>query len=276
VARVLVLGAGYVGGEVGRQALARGDEVVLADNWYATDREQLSGLDARVETVDIRQREAVAALLAERFDRLVFLAAQASRPVSFTDPDYTEETNLTGARVVAELVPPETFVAYGSSLNVYGGGQRVSGEVGADHPYGSQDDLTHLSQLYGEQVLDLHARRTGFALALLRLGIVYGPSPVEHAAVESQTVVDKFRRLAAAGRELTVDDPATTIGVVHVADAARIFLEAGPGAANVAAETITVGDVAALVRGEPATGTPTCTYSSPFEYRHSVASYLTR
>jgi nucleoside-diphosphate-sugar epimerase len=274
--RILVLGAGYVGAEVGRQALARGDEVVLADNWYATDREQLSGLDARVETVDIRQREAVAPLLAERFDRLVFLAAQASRPVSFSDPDYTEETNLTGARMVAQLVPPETFVAYGSSLNVYGGGHRVSGEIGADHPYGPQDDLTHLSQLYGEQVLGMEARRTGFQLATLRLGIVYGQSPVEHDRPESQTVVDKFRRLAAAGRELTVDDPATTIGVVHVADAARIFLDAGPGAANVAAETITVGDVAALVRGEPATGTPTCTYSSPFEYHHSVASYLTQ
>ena len=76
-------------------------------------------------------------------------------------------------------------------------------------------------------------------------GIVYGPSPVEHERPESQTVVDKFRRLAAAGAELTVDDPAATIGVVHVEDAARILLEAGPGVANVVAETVTVGDVAA-------------------------------
>ena len=45
-----MLGAGYVGGEVAGQARARGDEVVLADNWYATERAQLDGLDARVET----------------------------------------------------------------------------------------------------------------------------------------------------------------------------------------------------------------------------------
>ena len=53
---------------------------------------------------------------------------------------------------------------------MYGGGPRLSGEVGADHPYGPQDDLAHLSKIYGELVLDMHARRTGFDLATLRLG----------------------------------------------------------------------------------------------------------
>jgi nucleoside-diphosphate-sugar epimerase len=274
--RVLVLGAGYIGGEVARQALARGDEVVLADNWFATAREQAESLGTRVETVDVREADQVGPLLVEGFDRVVFLAAQASRPLSFSEPDYTEQTNLTGARLVAELVPAGTFVAFGSSLHVYGGGPRLSGEVGADHPFGPQDDLAHLSKIYGELVLDLYARRTGFELATLRLGIVYGPSPVEHERPESQTVVDKFRKLAADGEELTVDDPAAAIGVVHVADAARILLEAGAGVANVVAETVTVGDVAALVRGEAATGTPTCTYASPFDYRHRVADYLAR
>jgi nucleoside-diphosphate-sugar epimerase len=271
---ILVLGAGYIGAEVARQALGRGDEVVLVDNWYATARGQVELLGTRVETVDIRERDAVGALLAEGFDRVVFLAAQASRPISVTEPDYTEQTNLSGARLVAERVPPGTFVAFGSSLHVYGGGPRLSGEVGPDHPYGAQDDLAHLSKIYGELVLDMHARRTGYELATLRLGIVYGPSPVEHDRPESETVVDKFRKLAAAGSELTIDDPAATIGVVHVEDAARILLEAEAGVANVVAETVTVGDVAALVRAERRTGTPTCTYASPFQYRHRVADYL--
>jgi len=272
--RLLVLGAGYIGGEVARQALARGDDVVLADNWYATERGQAEALGTRTETVDIRERAALAPLLAEGFDRIVFLAAQASRPLSYSDPDYTEQTNLTGTRLVGELVPAETSLAFGSSLHVYGGGPRLSGEIGADHPYGPQDDLAHLSKIHGELLLDMHARRTGFALATLRLGIAYGPSPIEHERPASQTVVDKFRKLAAAGEELTIDDPAATIGVVHVEDAARILLDAGPGVANVVAETVTVGDVAASIRGERTTGTPTCTYASPFEYRHRVADYL--
>ena len=272
--RLLVLGAGYVGGEVARQALVRGDDVVLADNWYATERRQAEALGTRTETVDIRERAALAPLLGEGFDRIVFLAAQASRPLSYSDPDYTEQTNLTGTRLVAELVPAATSVAFGSSLHVYGGGPRLSGEIGADHPYGPQDDLAHLSKIHGELLLDMHARRTGFELATLRLGIAYGPSPIEHDRPASQTVVDKFRKLAAAGEQLKIDDPAATIGVVHVEDAARILLDAGPGVANVVAETVTVGDVAASIRGEPTAGMPTCTYASPFEYRHGVGDYF--
>src|SRR4051794_35601377 len=101
---ILVLGAGYIGAKVAQVALARGDEVVLADNWRATRREQVEGLGAEVWDVDIRRPEQVAELLALRPERVVFLAAQASRPLSWRDPGYTEETNLTGARIVAEAV----------------------------------------------------------------------------------------------------------------------------------------------------------------------------
>ena len=131
---------------------------------------------------------------------MVFTAAQASRPLSFSDPDYTEQTNLVGPRHVAAAVaeaggPP---VVYASSLHVYGGG--LTGEVDADRPYGPQGDLAHLSKIYAELLLRMEADRHGFPLSLLRLGIVYGPSPVEHDRPESQTVIDKFRRLAARGR----------------------------------------------------------------------------
>ena len=277
--RLLVLGAGYLGARAGELALADGHEVVLADNWYATNRGQLAGLEsqgARVETADIRRHADVDRLLAGEPDRILLLAAQASRPLSEREPDYTEATNATGTRIVAESVADRDgpAVVFGSSLHVYGGGPRLSGEIGADHHYGPQDDLAHLSKVHGELLLDMHARRTGFALTTLRLGIAYGPSPIEHDRPASQTVVDKFRKLAAAGEELTIDDPAATIGVVHVEDAARILLDAGPGVANVVAETVTVGDVAASIRGEPTAGMPTCTYASPFEYRHGVADYL--
>ena len=88
-------------------------------------------------------------------------------------------------------------------------------------------------------------------------------------------MVDKFRRLAGAGEELPLDDGGSaTVGVVHVDDAARILLSAPEGAANVAAETITVADVAALARGGSPDGGAAFTVSSPFEYRHRLADYL--
>src|SRR5437763_2128303 len=168
---VLVLGAGYVGAALGELALARGLEVVLADDWSATRREQLDGLaarGARVVTADIRDVDAVGALLAPGPERVVLLAAQASRPISERDPDTTEQVNLTGARRVAEAVAasPARELVYGSSLHVYGGA--LAGEIGPDAPYGEQGDLAHLSKIYAELALTMHARRGGYGLALAR------------------------------------------------------------------------------------------------------------
>jgi len=281
---VLILGAGYLGAALAELALGRGHPVTLADNWYATDPAQLDRLresGARVETADIRSREDIDRLLADRPDRVVLLAAQASRPLSESDPDYTEETNLTGARRVAEAVAAAGCPAlvYGSSLHVYG--PSPQGEVGAHAPYGPQGDLAHLSKIYAELCLRLYAERHRFSLAILRLGIVFGPSPVEHARPESQTVIDKFRRLAAAGEPLPLDDGGrATIGAVHVADAARILLDSpwtsGVAAANVAAETVTVADVAALADGRTPARAASTSYTSPFTYEHDLAGYLAR
>jgi nucleoside-diphosphate-sugar epimerase len=275
---LLILGAGYIGAAVAERALSQGEDVVLADNWYATERSQLAPLEergARVETADIRSRGDVDRLLAERPSRVYLLAAQASRPLAERDPDYTEETNVTGTRRVAEAVARSRTVAlvFASSLHVYGA--EVSGEIGPERPYGPQGDLSHLSKIYGELCLELYARRATFRLAILRLGIVYGPSLVEHDRPESQTVVDKFRRLAAVGEPLPLDDGGrAAIGVVHVDDAARILLEAPPGVANVAAETVTVADVAALARGEEPSVASGSTFVTPFSYRHRLADYL--
>ena len=255
---------------------------MLADNWYATGREQLAGVEARgarVETADIRSFEDLDRLLADAPELVYLLAAQASRPLAERDPDYTEETNVTGTRRVAEAIAAVGGIplVFASSLHVYG--PSPHGEVQRDHPYGPQGDLSHLSKVYGELCLSMYARRHGFDLALLRLGIVYGRSPVEHERRESQTVVDKFRTLAAAGEPLPLDDGGrATIGVVHVDDAARILASApfehGIRADNVAAESVTVADVAALARGETPSGEPACTYVTPFSYRHRLADYL--
>jgi nucleoside-diphosphate-sugar epimerase len=276
--RILVLGAGYLGAKAAELALDRGDEVELADNWYATDRGQLGPLElrgARITTVDIRDRGQLHMVLRDRPDRVLVLAAQASRPLAEVEPDYTEATNLTGVRRIAEAIAGlgGLPVAYASSLHVYG--PSPSGEVGPSHPYGPQNDLAHLSKVYAELCLDLFARRHEFPLGVFRLGILYGPSPVEHSRTESQTVVDKFRRLAQSGERLVVDAGAGTIGVAHVEDAARILLDAPlTGPVNVAAEAVTVADLAALAEGREPAGGASCSFVTPFEYQHRVAEYL--
>ncbi|KKK84692.1 hypothetical protein LCGC14_2780770, partial [marine sediment metagenome] len=135
------------------------EAVTLADNWYATDEDRLAGLEAqgaRVETADIRSGADLHRLLADRPARVYLLAAQASRPLSEREPDYTEETNVTGVRRTAEALlaahaPPLVFA---SSLHVYG--RSLKGEVTPDRPYGAQDDLAHLSKVWGELCLGMY------------------------------------------------------------------------------------------------------------------------
>ena len=282
LASLLVLGAGYLGAALADAALAEGDRVTLADNWYATERDQLAALErhgARVETADIRTREDLRSLFARGPDRVYLLAAQASRPISFSDPDYTEQTNLVGPRLVAEelAIAGSPALIYASSLRVYG--PAPAGDVEPDNAFGPQGDLAHLSKLYAEMLLRMEAERAGFDLAILRLGIVYGPSPVEHARAESQTVVDKFRRLAASGSPLPVDgDGNAPLGIVHVADAARILhaspAQPGISVANVTAESTTVAAVAALAEGRPPPSRPACRFVTPFRYSHRLSEYL--
>jgi nucleoside-diphosphate-sugar epimerase len=281
VSSLLILGAGYIGAALAERALERGDAVTLADNWFATDRDQLADLDRRgahVVTADIRNRDDIERLVAPGLDRVYLLAAQASRPLAEREPDYTEETNVTGARRVGEALaarggPP---LVYASSLHVYG--FDCAGKVGPDHPYGRQGDLAHLSKIYAELCLTMLAERGAFDLAILRLGIVYGPSPVEHSHAESQTVVDKFRLLAEAGEPLRLDDGGrATIGVVHIDDVVRIMLgsyRAGVSVENVAAETVTVADVAALAQGERHHGDASCEFVTPFTYLHRLRGYF--
>src|SRR6478735_4807138 len=283
MARLLILGAGYVGSAIGERALAGGHDVVLADSWLATEPSQLDGLAAAgadVRTADIRDAAALASLLELRPDVVHLTAAQASRPLSEREPDLTEETGVAGVRRVGEAVASAGVPAlvFASSLHVYGGG--LAGEVGPEAPYGDQGDLAHLSKIYGELVLRMQARRAGFGLALMRLGIVYGPGPVVHDRPDSVTVVDKFRRMVAAGEAPTIDDGSAVIGAVHLDDAARILLETVPApgelaAHNVAGDTLTVGDVARLARGEAPAHDAAWHFASPFAYDHDVAGYLT-
>ena len=105
---LLILGAGYIGAALAERALDAGEDVVLADNWYATERAQLDGLErARRAGRDRRHprpRRRRPRCSPTRPDAVCLLAAQASRPLSEREPDYTEETNLTGTRHVAEAV----------------------------------------------------------------------------------------------------------------------------------------------------------------------------
>ena len=116
---LLILGAGYIGAAVAELALGRGRRSCSPTTGTRPAARSSTGSrrrGARVETADIRDREALDALLAGGPRRVLLLAAQASRPISEREPDYTEETNLTGARRVAEAVAASAAAARARQL----------------------------------------------------------------------------------------------------------------------------------------------------------------
>ena len=214
---------------------------------------------------------------------MLLLAAQASRPISEREPDYTEETNLTARAGSPRRSPPRrrAELVHGSSLHVYGAG--AGGRDRRRTPRTASRATSRTSRRSTPSSRSgMHARRGGFGLANCRLGIVYGPSPVEHDAPESQTVIDKFRRLAAAGEPLDARRRrAATIGAVHVADAARLLLDcpAPTGGRRVQPRRRDADRRRRRRAGRgPRAGAaaPTWTLAPQLEYEHGVAEYLGR
>ena len=264
---ILVLGAGYIGAAVAELALARGRAGRAGRQLARHLARQLDPLErrgARVETADIRDaRGARRAAGARARDRVVMLAAQASRPISEREPDYTEQTNLTGARRVAEAV--------------------AASAAARARPRQLAARLRRRAERRGRpgRALRRAGRPRAHVQGLRRAGARHARPPRRLRARE-RAPGDRLRpepgrarraRLGDGGRQVppaggrrapscTLDGGGTaTIGAVHVADAARLLLDCpvpepgGVAHANVAAETLTVADVAALAEGrEPAGG----------------------
>ena len=232
---VLVLGAGYLGAALAERLCARGQRVVALDNGFATDWPALERLAARHAGAlrllrgDIRDPRALAASFAAAVpvETVFLLAAQASAHPDAAPPDYTEAVNLHAPRLVldAALAAGRPPVVYGSSFHVYGAG--LEGVVDESRPYGAFRDISHLSKVYAEKLGELYAREHGIGFAPVRLGIVYGLSPVTKRDLRFVTVPHAFCLRALAGQPLRVTGSGLApLGFIHLDDAMSALLAA--------------------------------------------------
>jgi UDP-glucuronate 4-epimerase len=178
--KVLVTGAaGFIGMHVSQLLLARGDQVVGLDNLNDYYEPQLK-LDRlarltplpgfRFVKMDVADKDGIAALFAaEKFDRVVHLAAQAGVRYSIENPHaYIESNILEGCRhnQVAHL-------AYASSSSVYGGNTLM--------PFSEHHSVDHPVSLYAatKKANELMAHTYSHLFRLpttgLRFFTVYGP-----------------------------------------------------------------------------------------------------
>src|SRR5574342_40966 len=122
--KVLVTGgAGFIGSNLVRALLARGDDVRVLDNFSTGARRNLAGLENDVEIVEGELRSYERVHNAVRGTELVFhLGALGSVPRSVQDPLTTSAVNVEGTLNVLLAARDEGVrrVVYSSSSSVYG------------------------------------------------------------------------------------------------------------------------------------------------------------
>jgi UDP-glucuronate 4-epimerase len=184
--KILVTGAaGFIGMHVAQLLLDRGDNVVGVDNLndYYDPRLKLARLDRlkgranfKFVRLDISDRVAVEDLFsAERFDRVINLAAQPGVRYSLKNPYAYIQTNLVGFGNLLEGCRHngvQHFV-YASSSSVYGANTHM--------PFSVHDNVDHPVSLYAaskkanELMAHTYSHLYGLPTTGLRYFTVYGP-----------------------------------------------------------------------------------------------------
>jgi UDP-glucose 4-epimerase len=120
--RVLVTGgAGFIGSNLVRALLERGDEVRVLDNFSTGNRANLDGLDVEVVEGELRSYERVHNAV-RGVETVFHLGALGSVPRSVQDPLTSSAVNIEGTLNVLLAARDEGIrrVVYSSSSSVYG------------------------------------------------------------------------------------------------------------------------------------------------------------
>ena len=202
---VVTGGAGFIGANLCRELLGRGEAVVVLDDLSSGDLANLDGLDVRVVEGSILDDAALDDAL-DGARSVVHLAARPSVPKSIVDPVASHEVNATGTVRVLEAMRrhavPHVVVA--SSSAVYG----------ANEVLPKREDLVPMpvspyaaSKLASEQYALAWASTFGLAAMAFRFFNVFGP--LQGADHDYAAVVPAFVDAALRGDPLPVHGDGT-------------------------------------------------------------------
>ncbi|BCS52420.1 NAD-dependent epimerase [Geobacter sp. SVR] len=186
MAKILVTGAaGFIGYHLSKRLLARGDEVVGLDNlndYYDVRLKQarLAQLEGtpgfRFVKCSLEDRETLEKLFqAERFEKVVNLAAQAGVRHSLENPHVYISSNIVGFMNILEGCRHNSVkhLVYASSSSVYGANTTMPFSVhhNVDHPV----SLYAATKKSNELMAHTYSSLYGLPTTGLRFFTVYGP-----------------------------------------------------------------------------------------------------
>jgi UDP-N-acetylglucosamine/UDP-N-acetyl-alpha-D-glucosaminouronate 4-epimerase len=260
VALVLVTGgAGFIGSNLVRALLERGDEVRVLDNFSTGDRENLEGLDIEIVEGELRSYERVHN--AVRGVEVVYhLGALGSVPRSVQDPLTSSAVNVEGTLNVLLAARDENVrrVVFSSSTSVYGSTRQLP--TGEDAP---PDPISPygVAKLAAERYCISFSRvYESFESVVLRYFNVFGPrqSPFSQYAA----VVPRFVTAIEAGEPVEIHgDGEQSRDFTYVGNVVDATIRAGEAsgasgeifnvAAGLPASVNTIADTIGEILGKP-------------------------
>ncbi len=240
---VVTGGAGFIGSHLVDALAARGDEVLVLDDFSSGKRENLTGAlraGVAVTEIDVADSPAMLAAVEGFSPQSVFhLAAQIDVRRSMSDPAFDARLNVVGtvnALEAATRAGASKFVFTSTGGAIYGEGAERTDELPfAETARCEPFSVYGQSKLAAEGYVGFYARARGLPATTLRLGNVYGPR--QDPATEAG-VVAIFSEAGSDGRRPTVFGTGEqTRDYVHVADVVAALLAAeaadDPGPLNV-------------------------------------------
>lgn len=244
--RVLVTGgAGYIGSHACVALAARGHEIMVADNFANSSPRvmerlhRLTGAPVACHRVDLRDREATAALFDDRrFDAVIHFAALKAVGESCERPLDYFDNNIAGTIHLLQAMQSHgvRHLVFSSSATVYGDPDAVpvreDAPLRVTNPYGR-------TKLVMEQLIgDLCTSDPGFHAVNLRyfnpagahpsglIGEAPGGVPNNLMPYVSQVAVGLRERLSVFGGDWPTVDGTGVRDYIHVVDLARARADA--------------------------------------------------
>ena len=187
MSKILVTGgAGFIGSQVAVKLLARGDEVVIMDDF--NDRYNPKIKEARIDNLfsdvpkptlirqDICDLDALSEVFSEhKFDQVIHLAAWAAVQTSIDNPYIYTKANVDGTVNILNISKDYNIknIVFASSSSVYGGREKV--------PFKETDDISSPISPYaatkaaGELMCATWHNLYQIPITALRFFTVYGP-----------------------------------------------------------------------------------------------------